>query len=502
MLGTRMDATTLAQTEWDLVVIGGGITGAGVLLEAMRRPQTRGKKILLLEQKDFAWGTSSRSSKMVHGGIRYMAQGDFRLVRESLHERERLLREIPDLVQRQAYLFIVRGRQFPNRWAMAPIMWLYDAFAGIRDHQWLSKARLTQSVPQLDATHLKGAMYYTDALVDDARLVLRVLHEAVLEGGQVCNYMQVNHLSAHHTGGFDLSVSDALSQTEVTIHAKSVVNATGALADALSGTEKRVRPLRGSHLLIEHHRLPIEHSLTILHPRDKRPVFVYPWMGMTCVGTTDLDHTGDLRQEVDCTEEEVHYLLELMQHEFPAAHITQADIVSSFAGVRPIIASGRGLNPSQERRSHSVWTHQGVVTVSGGKLTTFRVIAHDVLRALGWIDEHQQRALWDTQERLFRHNVVFPNDLGNPKKAIEFNPAFLQTLAWIVQHEMVVHLDDVLLRRTRFGNTQSNGGCEYLPQIRTVCQKYLAWDDARWQFEQDRYLNIIQTHYSPPKTYT
>jgi glycerol-3-phosphate dehydrogenase len=121
---------------------------------------------------------------------------------------------------------------------------------------------------------------------------------------------------------------------------------------------------------------------------------------------------------------------------------------------------------------------------------------------LGWIDEHQQRALWDTQERLFRHNVVFPNDLGNPKKAIEFNPAFLQTLAWIVQHEMVVHLDDVLLRRTRFGNTQSNGGCEYLPQIRTVCQKYLAWDDARWQFEQDRYLNIIQTHYSPPKTYT
>ena len=502
MLGTRMAVTTLAQTDWDLVVIGGGITGAGVLLEAMRQAEARGKKVLLLEQKDFAWGTSSRSSKMVHGGIRYMAQGDFRLVRESLHERERLLREIPDLVQRQAYLFVVRGRQFPNRWAMAPIMWLYDAFAGIRDHQWFSKVRLSQSVPQLNTAQLKGAMYYTDALVDDARLVLRVLHEAVLEGGQVCNYMQVTHLSACHTGGFDLSVRDALSQAEVMIHAKQVVNATGALADALSGTEKKVRPLRGSHLLMAHHRLPIESSLTILHPRDKRPVFVYPWMSMTCVGTTDLDHTGDLRQEADCTEKEVDYLLELMQHEFPSVHITQADIVSSFAGVRPIIASGKGLNPSQERRGHSVWTHQGVVTVSGGKLTTFRVIAHDVLRALGWIDEKKQKALRDTQERLFRHNVVFPNGLGNPKKAIEFNPAFLQTLEWIVQHEMVVHLDDVLLRRTRFGNTQHNGGCEYLPQIRTVCQKYLAWDDERWQFEHDRYLNIIQTHYSPPKMQT
>ena len=233
MLGTRIDVATLAQTNWDLVVIGGGITGAGVLLEALRQMgqmgQTgQGKKVLLLEQKDFAWGTSSRSSKMVHGGIRYMAQGDFRLVRESLHERERLLTELPDLVVRQPYLFVVRARQFPSRWAMKPIMWLYDRFAGIRDHQWWSISRLIQRVPQLDATQLKGAMYYTDALVDDARLVLRVLHEAVLEGGQVCNYMRVNQIFAHDVGGFELDVRDELSHSQARIRTQAVVNATGA----------------------------------------------------------------------------------------------------------------------------------------------------------------------------------------------------------------------------------------------------------------------------------
>lgn len=497
MLGIRIGAEVLAQTHWDLVVIGGGITGAGVLLEAMRQGGA-GKKVLMLEQKDFAWGTSSRSSKMVHGGIRYMAQADFRLVRESLHERERLLRELPELVQRQPYLFVVRDGQFPNRWAMEPIMWLYDKFAGIRDHRWLSHSKLRACVPELNPRQLKGAMYYTDALVDDARLVMRVLHEAALEGGQVCNYVRVNQV-APSMGGFDVTVWDEVSQSQTVIQTTAVVNATGAQADDLSGAAKKVRPLRGSHLLIEHARLPIQDSLTILHPRDKRPVFVYPWMGMTCIGTTDLDHTDDLRQEARCTAQEVDYLLELMRLEFPEAQIGAQDIVSSFAGVRPIISSGKGVNPSKERRDHSVWTHQGVVSVSGGKLTTFRVIAHDVLQALGWIDARTKHNLLNTSERLFRQPVHFPHALGDPKKAIVFNPELLETIEWILAHEMVVHLDDLLLRRLRFGNTQSDGGCKFLPQIRVLCQSNLNWDDARWEIEQKRYMDIVQKYYAPAK---
>jgi glycerol-3-phosphate dehydrogenase len=222
-------------------------------------------------------------------------------------------------------------------------------------------------------------------------------------------------------------------------------------------------------------------------------------MGMTCIGTTDLDHTGDLNQEAYCTQAEVDYLLELMRVEFPEAKIVPEDVVSSFAGVRPIISSGKGINPSQERRDHSVWIHQGVVTVSGGKLTTFRVIAHDVLLALGWMDAHAKKSLLDTSERLFRHALRFPNELGNPKHAIEFNLVWLKTIEWILEHEMVVHLDDLLLRRTRFGNVHRNGGSEYLPQIQEVCQNRLAWDDARWAIEQTRYLEIVQKYYSQPQ---
>ena len=245
--------------------------------------------------------------------------------------------------------------------------------------------------------------------------------------------------------------------------------------------------------------MPIQDSLTILHPRDKRPVFVYPWMGMTCIGTTDLDHTDDLRQEARCTAQEVDYLLELMRLEFPEAQIGAQDIVSSFAGVRPIISSGKGVNPSKERRDHSVWTHQGVVSVSGGKLTTFRVIAHDVLQALGWIDARTKQNLLNTSERLFRHSVYFPHALGDPKKAIVFNPELLETIEWILAHEMVVHLDDLLLRRLRFGNTQSDGGYKFLPQIKILCQNRLNWDDARWEIEQKRYMDIVHKYYAPAK---
>ena len=176
---TRPDTHQLVDTRWDLVVIGGGITGAGVLLEAARL----GLKAVLVEQRDFAWGTSSRSSKMVHGGLRYLAQGDFRLTREALQEREWLIGALPNLVVRQQYLFPVRARQFPGRWALKAGLWLYDRFAGIRDHHWLSADRVVQLAPGLRDDDLHGAMTYTDALTDDSRLVMQVLHEAAALGG-------------------------------------------------------------------------------------------------------------------------------------------------------------------------------------------------------------------------------------------------------------------------------------------------------------------------------
>ena len=329
MFGARPTLEELASTPWDVIVIGGGITGAGILLEAARR----GKKALLLEQKDFAWGTSSRSSKMVHGGLRYIAQGDIRLTRDALRERERMIRELPDLVIRQPYAFLVREGEFPGRWPLKAVLWLYDFLAGIRDHRWIGRSQLLQRIPGLSPNALRGAMIYTDALTDDARLVFRILHEAVAEGAHLANYMRVE--SVERQGArFSLVVRDQAGGRQAALEAATTIDAAGAWAGTLSGEAKKIRPLRGSHLFFRHARLPTDDCITAMHPWDQRPVFIFPWLGMTVVGTTDLDHVEPLSEEPRCMPEEMEYLFELIRSVFPGAAITPADVVSAMAGVR------------------------------------------------------------------------------------------------------------------------------------------------------------------------
>lgn len=490
MLGQRPTPAALANEEWDLVVIGGGITGAGCLLEAARR----GKKALLVEQRDFAWGTSSRSSKMVHGGLRYIAQGDIKLTRHSLLERERLLKELPELVVRQTYLFPIRKGKFPGRWAMKVILWLYDFLAGIRDHRWVPQLEVLQRAPGLNAQALKGAMSYTDALTDDSRLVMRVLHEAAADGAVACNYLAASAVDGP-AGNKTLTLNDAMTGETVSVRARHVINATGAWADRLSGAEDKVRPQRGSHLFIPAERLPVKDCLTVMHPDDGRPVFVFPWEGLTCIGTTDLDHPDDLNFEPVCTRREIDYLLDLVNSQFPGASIADTDIVSTMAGVRPIIASGKGVDPSKERRDHAVWGDNGVVTVSGGKLTTFRLIALDALLAAGLIDE-AERERCETGGIAFDHGLDAPHRLGHPLAPVPTGDALLEQLRWVLNNEMVVHLDDLLLRRTRVGNLTPAGAAGLLDAIKPLCQQQLDWDDARWQEETDRYLSIWQRYYS------
>jgi glycerol-3-phosphate dehydrogenase len=493
MLGVRPALETLAQTRWDLIVIGGGVTGAGVALEAARL----GKSILLLEQKDFAWGASSRSSKMVHGGLRYLAEGRFRLTRDALLERERMARELPDLVIRQPYAFVVRKGEFPGRWPMKAALWLYDFLAGIRDHRWFGPDKLLERIPGLSRRGLRGAMVYTDALTDDARLVLRILHEAAAEGARLANYVRVEAVKRQGET-FSLVARDEIGGVEANLTAASVIDAAGAQAGEVAGEPGKIRPLRGSHLLITRERLPVTDCVTSLHPRDKRPVFIYPWQGLTCIGTTDLDHSQPLSEEPRCTAEEADYLFEAINGQFPQAAITPADVVSSMAGVRPVIASGKGLNPSQESREHSVWRRDGMVCVAGGKLTTFRLIALDALRAAGLIDQRRHAAASASAEPLFRAPVKFPYRLGHPTAALPEGEALMAALAWALDNEMVGRLDDLMLRRVRVGNTRPAGARDLLPQIRPLCQSRLGWDDARWTEEAARYLDIVARAYSPP----
>lgn len=521
-LGTRAAALDrLAGGEgWDLVVVGGGITGAGVLREAARR----GLKAVLIEQRDFSWGTSSRSSKMVHGGLRYIAQGDFRLTRDALHERERLLREAPGLVERMGYIFPVRAGQFPGRLSFTALLALYDRFAGIRDHRWMDAVELSGRVPGIAPRALKGACYYTDAVTDDSRLVLRVLQDAVADGGVAVNYVRAAGLLRADGRVCGIEAEDVETGRQFVLRAKAVVNATGAWADRLRNvlvSEKRVRPLRGSHIVVPHDRLPVRDALTLLHPQDRRPVFVFPWEGMTVVGTTDLDHQVPLDEEASITRQECEYLYDAVASQFDGTRLSDADVVSTWSGVRPVIAGDKARDPSKERRDHAVWYNDGLVTVSGGKLTTFRLIALDALRAaapaLGvakhFLADHgdaifAHRARADALDRLplqrrrvlgGRYGVALADYVALPGACDDTRDAWtLADARHALVHEQVVHLDDLLLRRTRLGNIQPAGAAAQLPLLQADVQRALGWDAARWEAEVRRYQDIHARHYALP----
>lgn len=507
---------------WDMVIVGGGITGAGILREAARR----GLKALLIEQRDFAWGTSSRSSKMVHGGLRYIAQGEIKLTRDSLRERERLLREAPGLIERMGYNFTLRKGQFPGRFLFSLLLAAYDKLAGIKDRRYVSKQEVEQQYSGIRNQGLKGACYYTDTVTDDARLVLRVLQDAIQAGCPAANYIKAESLIKNDGQVTGVMIKDVESGEQLAIQAKCVVNATGAWADRLRNEvnpEKRVRPLRGSHLILAHKKLPLENALTLFHPKDKRPVFIFPWEGATVVGTTDLDHSEDLDTEASISESELNYLLETVDHEFPDHGITRADIISTYSGVRPVIGSEQSKDPSKERRDHAVWFDQGLITVSGGKLTTFRLSALDAIDAAA--QSLGNLTLKEPCDDVFRKPDVVAGDIqadDEPwaqrligrygdcaktlladakdveKKKIGATQFCLAECRWAARNESVVHLDDLLLRRTRLGSLLHNGGEALFAPLKNICAEELQWDAERWQFELARYRQIWKEHYYLP----
>ena len=340
--------------DWDIIVIGGGITGAGILREARRR----GFKALLLEQQDFSWGTSSRSSKMVHGGLRYLASGDYKLTKESVQERQRLLNEAPGLVDPISFYLTFRKGLFPGRFVMKVILTIYDFFAGTRDNKYFNNEELQKRFHGLDDNKLNGANCFTDAMVDDSRLVLRVLQDSIDDGGYALNYTKVDNLllTDGKVSGVRIKADDYSDFIE--LNSRVVINATGAWADRLRNIvnkEKRIRPLRGSHIIISKSLCPISDVLTFFHVEDKRGIYVYPWEGTTVIGTTDLDHDEDLDIEASISDLEVDYLLKAYNSQFPDNPLKTSDILSTWAGVRPVIGSKKSKDPSKERRDHAVW---------------------------------------------------------------------------------------------------------------------------------------------------
>ena len=518
--GWRGGLGELFAREWDLLVVGGGITGAGILLEASRR----GLKALLVEQRDFAWGTSSRSSKLVHGGLRYLKEGRLGLMRESVHEREALLREAPGLVREQPFAFADYAGRKPGRTSFLAGLAIYDLMAGRRERHYVGADEFRMMAPNLRQDGLLGGICYTDAKTDDARLVLRVLQEAQLHGGRAVNYMAVKSLLRADGKVCGARLEDGVDGTGHEIRAALVVNATGAWADQLraqGGAAPRLRPLRGSHLVLPAWRLPLSQAISLMHPADGRPVFAFPWEGVTLVGTTDVDHAGGMEQEAAITRTELDYLMAALNFQFPQLALTEPDIVATYAGVRPIIDSGHG-DPSKAARDHAVWVEEGLLTVTGGKLTTFRAIALDVLKHArpllpGWRGELAPQPLFGAPpaiaphaqvkgallERLLgRHGQHTPALLaaagGGELETIPGTETLWAELRWAARAEAVVRLEDLLLRRTRLGLQLRGGGAGMMERIRAICQPELGWPDARWDSGQAAYLALWNAHYSLP----
>jgi len=508
--------------KWDLIVVGGGITGAGVFREAARM----GLGVLLVEQKDFAWGTSGRSSKLIHGGLRYLKEGRLLLTRESVQERERLLKEAPGLVEPLAFLVPVYRDRGPGKWTLEAGLSIYDLIAGKRQHRFHSPAEFFKLAPHIDHKLLNGGFQFYDAQVDDARLVLRLINEGIRFGGQALNYTRaVEILRDSNKAITGLRVADSEAPLSRNLTTRAIVNATGAWANTLHPLPEanlHMRPLRGSHLIYPHHSLPIEQAISFMHPEDNRAVFIIPWEGVVLVGTTDLDHTADLGLDPVATQEEVLYLVKGLARLFPALDFSLKNCISTFAGVRPVLSKGQ-RDPSQESREHMIWKENGLATITGGKLTIFRIMAREALKAVSPFlpacqipPENDPVFLpvpdtpaedFGLTQKTWRHLY---GRYGEQAEDIVRNarPAELSTvpgthtlwaeIPFAARNEGIRHLDDLLLRRVRIGLLTPQGGKVHLGHIRELCRPYLPWGNRKWRREVNRYLDGWQYAHSLP----
>lgn len=521
----RRRAWDQIQGPWDLIVIGGGITGAGILREASRA----GLRTLLLEARDFASGTSSRSSKMVHGGFRYLRNGQVRLTHESVREREHLLRQARGLISPLGFLMLnFKDDRIPS-WVFGVGLAVYDLLALKWGHQHYDAKGLRGMSSTISGKDLIGGYRYLDAKTDDARLVLRLLQDAVRDGGLALNYTPVERLltlaSGQVSGVLLRDASPSASGGEVEVHAPVIINATGAWADTIRrqvGGARRLRKLRGSHIIFPTERISLSRAVSIMHPADHRPVFAFPWEGVTVVGTTDIDHSESLDAEPCINQQEVEYLMEIMERTFPALGLTTDDIQSSFSGIRSVVDTGKA-NPSKESREHVIWQENGLLTITGGKLTTFRLMAHQALRAVRRrlphrrsiargshvIDQTPSDLLADasiepgTRLRLIgRYGPDAAPIVGAAKPGemdpIQHTPSIWAELRWAALSEAVEHLDDLLLRRLPLALTLPRGGLPLIDQIRRIAQPELGWDDKRWEEEVAAYERLWKECHSIP----
>ena len=448
-----------------------------------------------------------------------------RLTYESVHEREHLLKEGRGLVTPLPFLMAnFSGDKIPA-WVFGFGLSLYDLMALKWNHAYYQPGGLRGLCPQLTSPIMVAGYRYFDAQTDDARLVLRVLLEASADGGLALNYAHVDGLLIAGGRVCGVTVRDLApgSARKGEVRARVVINATGAWVDGIREHvqgPKRLRILRGSHLFFPFAKLPLTRAVTLLHPTDGRPVFIFPWEGVTLVGTTDVDHGAPPITDLRISAAEAEYLMAAVTHAFPDLGLSLDDVQSTLAGVRAVVDTGKA-DPSKESREFVLWNENGLLTVSGGKLTTFRLMAQTALRRVReMLPEHPplrwhervldplppETAVCDLPSRLhlrllgrYGSEACHLAEIAEAGEleSIGGSPSLWVELRWAARAEGVVHLDDLLARRLRLAINLPGGGLNEMKHIRLIAQPELGWDDERWVVEAKEYERIWRSYYSP-----
>lgn len=542
----------LAETQFDVLVVGGGITGAGCALDAA----SRGLRTALVERDDFASGTSSKSSKLVHGGLRYLQQGDVRLVYEALHERQRLRRNAPHLVKVLPFLLpMFKGRDglVPPGLAraMGSAMWMYDLTGGVRIGKLHKRIKVDEAMahmPTMRRERLASAYIYYDAQADDARLTLAIARTAATEHGAVIangvNVVGVLKDDAGSARGVEVEAVDGTHTERFEVRADAVVNAGGVWADEVRALDEgadpdSIRPAKGVHITVPWAKVQNDIAAVVPVPKDKRSVFVVPWGDFTYIGTTDTDYDGPI-DDPQCTAEDIRYLLKAINFTV-TTEITEQDIVGTWAGLRPLVkAATSGRTADLSRRHRVQRSTSGVVTITGGKLTTYREMAADTIDTV--LEEVLNARVLERAQRHSRtkrlklrgaegYEEVMTSSSTSPKVSVstvehlanryggearvvlamvERDPALADPLVpglpylkaealFAVRYEMARTLDDVLSRRTRARLLARDDSARAAADVAELIAGDLGWDADERARQVDDYRARVDAERRAPE---
>ena len=531
----------LRRMEFDLLVVGGGATGAAVARDAA----LRGLTVALVEQGDLAQGTSSASSKLIHGGLRYLEQFEFGLVFEGTSERALLMHLAPHLARPLPFLFPVYTGRRVGMLQLAAGMWTYDILAMFRNyrrHRMLSRGRTRRAEPGLLPKGLRGSARYYDCMTDDARLTLETALSAAQERAVIVPYAEAVELVNDGTRTAGAWVRDLLAPEAIAgdpgavepfhVRARVTVIAAGPWSDRILGPwvgRTLLRPTKGTHIVFDRERLPVQNAVVVTGPRDGRVMFVIPWGPRTIVGTTDTDE-GEGPDELEASAGDVEYLLETVNTYFPAFQGTPDDVISTWAGLRPLMASDSETESAASREHEIINIDPGLLAIVGGKLTTYRLmgeqIVDDALRKLG-----VGRALEPCRTRTTplpgAQGLTRPEDVDvlaaslakdyaldaavaerlatsygvrapqvvqagkeadlRPGRLVSDLPVLVDEVAFAVTHDLASRLDDVLRRRTPIFLQDRDQGLGCCEEVAAIMADLLGWDAERTALEVERY---------------